>query len=143
MPENGEQQPSGQPDYKVYRSRRGIFSRFRGPDLGGLGEGEKGSSKGPGGGRWRLRRSRSERGARPARPGRRRALKWVGLAALGWIVLSFLAFAISAQIQAFKLSGEAKSALHGNPLLLPKAQTILLIGTDARPPDTKGTGAPT
>jgi LCP family protein required for cell wall assembly len=143
MPENGEQQPSGQPDYKVYRSRRGIFSRFRGPDLGGLGESGQGSPKGSGGGRWRLRRSRGERDARPQRPGLRRALKWVGLAALGWILLSFLAFAVSSQIQAFKLSGEAKSALHGNPLLLPKAQTILLIGTDARPPDTKGTGAPT
>jgi LCP family protein required for cell wall assembly len=69
-------------------------------------------------------------------------LKWLGIAALGWILLSFLAFAVSAQLQAFKLSGEAKSALHGNPFLLPKAQTILVIGTDARPPDTKGTGAP-
>jgi LCP family protein required for cell wall assembly len=61
----------------------------------------------------------------------------VGLAALGWIGLSFLAFAVSAQLQAFKLSGEAKSALHGNPFLLPSAQTILVLGTDARPPDTK------
>jgi LCP family protein required for cell wall assembly len=144
MPDNGEQKPSGPPDYKVYRSRRGIFSRFRGSDLGGLSEGGKGSSKGPGGGRWRLRRSRGERGARPQRPGLRRALKWVGLAALGWILLSFLAFAVSAQIQAFKLSGEAKSALHGDPLLLPKAQTILLIGTDARSPDSnEPTGVPT
>ena len=144
MPDNGEQKPSGPPDYKVYRSRRGIFSRFGGPDLGGLGESDKGSQKGPGRGRWRLRRSRSERGARPPRPGLRRALKWVGLAALGWILLSFLAFAISAQIQAFKLSGEAKSALHGDPLLLPKAQTILVIGTDARSPDSKEpTGVPT
>ncbi|HEY5708503.1 MAG TPA: LCP family protein [Solirubrobacterales bacterium] len=64
-------------------------------------------------------------------------LKWVGLAALGWICLSFLAFAVSAQLQSFKLSGEAKDALHGNPMLLPSAQTILVIGTDARPPDTK------
>ncbi|MGE5414150.1 MAG: LCP family protein, partial [Syntrophomonadaceae bacterium] len=42
---------------------------------------------------------------------------------------------------AFKLSGEAKDALHGNPLLLPSAQTILVLGTDARPPDTKEPGA--
>ena len=52
-------------------------------------------------------------------------------------MLSFLAFAVSAQLQSFKLSGEAKEALHGNPLLLTSAQTILVLGTDARPPDTK------
>ena len=69
-------------------------------------------------------------------------LKWVALAAFGWILLSFLAFAVSAQLQAFKLSGEAKDALHGNPFLLPSAQTILVLGTDARPPDTKEPGAP-
>ncbi len=72
----------------------------------------------------------------------RRLLKWVGLAALGWILLSFLAFAVSAQLQSFKLSGEARDALHGNPMLLPSAQTILVLGTDARPPDTKEPGAP-
>jgi LCP family protein required for cell wall assembly len=49
-------------------------------------------------------------------------------------LLSFLAFAVSAQIQSFKLSGEAGKALHGNPFLLPSAQTILVLGTDARPP---------
>jgi LCP family protein required for cell wall assembly len=56
-------------------------------------------------------------------------------------LLSFLAFAVSAQLQSFKLSGEASSALHGNPLLLPSAQTILVLGTDARPPNTKEPGA--
>ncbi len=68
-------------------------------------------------------------------------LKWVGLAALGWILLSFLAFAVSAQLQSSKLAGEAKDALHGNPFLLPSAQTILVLGTDARPPNTKEPGA--
>ncbi|HEY5976906.1 MAG TPA: LCP family protein [Solirubrobacterales bacterium] len=82
-----------------------------------------------------------ERRPRRPRPGLKRALKWVGLAALGWILLSFLAFAVSAQLQAFKLSGEAKEALHGDPMLLPSAQTILVLGTDARPPDTKEPGA--
>jgi LCP family protein required for cell wall assembly len=64
------------------------------------------------------------------------------LAALGWILLSFLAFAVSAQLQSFKLSSEAGKALHGNPFLLPSAQTILVLGTDARPPNTKEPGAP-
>jgi LCP family protein required for cell wall assembly len=75
------------------------------------------------------------------RRGAGRALKWLGLAALGWVLLSLLAFAVSAQLQAFKLSGDAKSALHGNPFLLPTAQTILVLGTDARPPDTREPGA--
>jgi LCP family protein required for cell wall assembly len=139
MADNGEQQPNGPPDYKVFRSRRGIFSRLRKPDVPGLRDLRDGSSKPPGDGD----RKRFGRPSFP-RPGTRgkRILKWVGIAAAGWIVLSFLAFAISAQLQAFKLSGEAKEALHGNPLLLPSAQTILVIGTDARPPDTKEPGAP-
>jgi LCP family protein required for cell wall assembly len=136
MANDGEQQPSGSPDYKVYRSRRSLRSRLRTPDLSGLRERAKRSSK----------RSRKDEGPSLDRfsPKRRwtgrRVAKWVGLAALGWIALSFLAFAVSAQLQAFKLSGDASSALHGNPFLLPSAQTILVIGTDARPPDTKEPG---
>ncbi len=140
MPENGEQQPSGPPEYKVYRSRKGLLSRFRSPDLSGLRE------RAPRAPQW-WRRDRGSKPEPAKLPGPRRrwtvkrVLKWVGVAALGWIVLSFLAFAVSAQLQSFKLSGEAKDALHGNPLLLPSAQTILVMGTDARPPDTKEPGA--
>ncbi len=136
MPTDGEQQPSGPPEYKVYRSRKGLLSRLRSPDLSGLRERAPHAPK-----PWRRKkRDRPERPERPGPPRRwtgRRVLKWAGLAALGWIALSFLAFAVSAQLQSFKLSGEAKDALHGNPMLLPSAQTILVIGTDARPPDTK------
>jgi LCP family protein required for cell wall assembly len=137
MAGDGEQRPSGPPDYKVYRARRGLFSRFRKPDLSGLRERDWRAPKLPG----RPGGPRRERGPRPERPWLRRSLKWIGIAALGWILLSFLAFAVSAQLQAFKLSGEAKSKLHGNPFLLPSAQTILVLGTDARPPDTKEPGA--
>jgi LCP family protein required for cell wall assembly len=133
MTPDGEQRPpeppESQPEYKVYRSRRGLFSRLKSADLSSLRDRAKLPS-------WR-RRKREEPGAPPPRRGRvtpRRVLKWAGLAALGWIVLSFLAFAVSAQLQSFKLSGEAGKALHGNPFLLPSAQTILVLGTDARPP---------
>jgi LCP family protein required for cell wall assembly len=139
MATDDEQRPQGPPEYKVYRSRGGLLSRFRKPDLSGVGGWR--APKPPKRPRLPGRPGRGGR-LRPPRPGWRRALKWVGLAALGWILLSFLAFAVSAQLQAFKLSGEAKSALHGNPFLLPSAQTILVMGTDARPPDTKEPGAP-
>jgi LCP family protein required for cell wall assembly len=133
MADNGEQQPSGPPEYKVYRSRKGLVSRLRSPDLSGLRE------RTPRAPKWwrRDKEPKPERVGPPRRWTGKRVLKWVGLAALGWILLSFLAFAVSAQLQAFKLSGEAKDTLHGNPLLLPSAQTILVLGTDARPPDTK------
>jgi len=38
MASNGEQQPSGPPEYKVYRSRKGLFSRLRSADLSSLRE---------------------------------------------------------------------------------------------------------
>jgi len=133
MSPDGEQRPPGppenEPEYKVYRSRKGLFSRLKGADLSGLRDRAKLPSRG------------SRREKEPRRPGAprapfnvRRVLKWVGIAALAWILISLLAFGISAQIQSFKLSGEARDALHGNPFLLVKPQTILVLGTDARPP---------
>jgi LCP family protein required for cell wall assembly len=139
MADNGEQQPSGPPEYKVYRSRKGLVSRLRSADLSGLRE------RTPRAPKW-WRRDKGSEPELAGEPRRRwtakRVLKWVGIAVLGWILLSFLAFAVSAQLQSFKLSAEAKDALHGNPILLPSAQTILVMGTDARPPDTKEPGAP-
>ncbi len=132
MPDDGEQRPSGPPDYKVYRSRRSLSSRLKSPNLSSLRERAKLPGKRP----RREREPGEGRRPRPPRPGVKRALKWVGIAALGWILLSFLAFAVSAQLQSFKLSGEAKEALHGDPLLLFSPQTILVLGTDARPPGT-------
>jgi len=185
MPDDGEkrpqgppdERPAGRPDYKVYRSRRGIFSRLKGggdvprSDAEGAGagagvgdRGDRGDRGRPGGppeepgrtnyGRGRREgpslpplklpwKRREERGPRPGRrkPPARRIAFWVGIAIVGWIVVSLLSFAISAQLQSFKLAGEAKDALHGNPFILPSAQNILVMGTDARPPNTKEPGA--
>jgi LCP family protein required for cell wall assembly len=166
-----DERPEGQPDYKVYRSRRGIFSRLKGsgdvprsekPEAGAGGSGGRPGAPVPpggppdepgrknyGGGRggphlpplklpWKRR---EERGSSPRRkPQARRIAFWLGIAIVGWIVVSLLAFAISAQLQSFKLSGEAKDALHGNPFILPSAQNILVMGTDARPLGTKEPG---
>ena len=129
MSPDGEQRPPEPPEYNVYRSRRGLFSRLKGADLSSLRD------------RARLPSRKPRKDREPRRPGAprapfnvRRLLKWVGLAALGWILLSFLAFAVSAQIQSFKLSGEAAEELNGGPWMLTSAQTILVLGTDARPP---------
>ncbi|HKZ12944.1 MAG TPA: LCP family protein [Solirubrobacterales bacterium] len=171
-PPEPPEQPSGQPEYRVYRSRRGIFSRLRGGDIpksddpAGAGGG-RGGAPGPGGpggpdepGRtnyggghregphlpplklpWKRREERGARSGRRKPPARRIAF-WLGIAIVGWIVVSLLAFAVSAQLQSFKLAGEAKDALHGNPFILPSAQNILVMGTDARPVNTKEPTAP-
>jgi LCP family protein required for cell wall assembly len=162
--------PQGQPDYKVYRSKRGIFSRLKGdggvprgdsppPEAGGAGLGgpppEEPGRTNYGRGHHEGRslpsvpplklpwKRREERGSRPGRrkPPARRIAFWLGIAIVSWIFISLLSFAISAQLQSFKLSGEAKDALHGNPFLLTSAQNILVMGTDARPPNTKEPGA--
>jgi LCP family protein required for cell wall assembly len=177
MPDDGEQRPQEPPDYKVYRSKRGIFSRLKGGGLpksgdegaagGSAGSGGPGGPERPGGpaapdesgrtnyggGRrpegpslppfklpWKRR---EERGSMPRRkPPARRIAFWLGIAIVVWIVISGLSFAISAQLQSFKLAGEAKDALHGNPFILPSAQNILVLGTDARPVNTKEPTAP-
>jgi LCP family protein required for cell wall assembly len=137
MTPDGEQRPPEPPEYNVYRSRRGLFSRLKSADLSGLRDRARLPS-------WRRHR-REEPGLPPPERGRvtpRRVLKWVGLAALGWILLSFIAFANSAQNQTFKHSGEAGDALHGGPWMLTSPQTILVMGTDARRPESKEPGAP-
>jgi LCP family protein required for cell wall assembly len=123
--------PPERPDYKVYRSRPGLLSRFRKPDLGSLRE------KTPGGKQPREGRPRRPAGEapgpKPQRSTARRVLKWVGIGALAWILLSFLTFAISAQIQKSKLVDGATDALDGNnPFLAAFPQTILVLGTDIR-----------
>jgi LCP family protein required for cell wall assembly len=137
MADDSAQRPPEPPDYNVYRSRKGPLSRLRSVDLSSLK-----LPKLPGKRPDKERKPKRDRSRSSSGWNWKRGLKWVGLAALGWILLSLLAFAVSAQLQSFKLSGEAKEALHGNPFLLPSAQTILVLGTDARPPDTKEPGAP-
>jgi LCP family protein required for cell wall assembly len=109
-------QQGGRPDYKLYKSRPGLLSRLRSTDLDTM--------------RERLR-GRGRSAPKPPSQGRR-WLRWVLIAIGAWILISFLAFAISAQIQRFKLESGATKELSGNPLLLPSPQTILLLGSDRR-----------
>ena len=123
--------PPDKPDYKVYRSRRGLFDRLTGPSdqVAQLRDAA----------RRRVQRERDDdrepvepRG--PARPLWRRILKWVAIAVGAWLLLSFVLFMVSAQITD-GVSDETEQALSSGGSLL-TGSTILVLGSDARPEDT-------
>ena len=62
-----------------------------------------------------------------------RVLKWVGIAAAGWILLSIVLFALLRRSRARSLMGASTTVLDGNPFLAVSPQTILVLGTDVRP----------
>jgi LCP family protein required for cell wall assembly len=105
------------PPYRVYRSRPSLRDRIRKPSLAGLR-----TETAEGG--WRGRLGRMVGGKRPW-------LRWVLIIAFGWLLLSFITFAISAQIQKGKLPDSAKDALDGGPDVL-LGQNILILGGDRR-----------
>jgi LCP family protein required for cell wall assembly len=105
------------PPYRVYRSRPSLRDRLGKPSLASIR-----TSDGEGGWRGRLRRMVG---------GRRPWLRWALILAVGWLLLSFISFAISAQIQKGKLPQSAKDALKGGPDVL-LGQNILILGGDRR-----------
>jgi LCP family protein required for cell wall assembly len=130
MADDESQKPpprSEPPEYNVYRSRRRFGGSIGKPDLSGL----------------RERLGRGKRGDKapkqPALPGQeherplwRRGLRWFAIAVGVWILLSLLAFSLSAQIQKWKLADNVGDVLDGNPAMLVSPQTILVLGTDVR-----------
>jgi LCP family protein required for cell wall assembly len=114
-PKSGERREK--PPYRVYRSRPSLRDRFRKPSLESLR-----TAAAEGG--WRGRMRRMVGGKRPW-------LRWVLIAVVGWLLLSFITFAISAQIQKGKLPQSAKDALKGGPDVL-LGQNILILGGDRR-----------
>lgn len=142
-PDGGNQGPD-RPDYKVYRSRRGIFGK-RADDSGRVapprqktpaGPAQPSTDEQPVADYGAVHRGGGGSGARPPKARGRwpfmRIVKWVGIAALAWLLLSFAAFLISSQIQAGKLHDSAKKPLAGGPLMALSPQTILILGTDVR-----------
>jgi LCP family protein required for cell wall assembly len=115
-----------EPEYTLYRSRKGPLSRFRREEPSGLDD---------------LRRERQPRTPRRSRKPLSvgRIVKWLVLAALGWILLSVVVFMVSAQV-AEHSSGTADAALTRSGSLL-TGSTILVLGSDARPPNVKVPGA--
>ena len=117
------------PDYKVYKSRPGLLDRMRSP-----------------GEAWdRLRRNRQLKRRLPGQPQRGRAfwikrgIKYVLIAAVAWVVLSVVLFFISAQTNS-GLPRSAQDSLSGGGNLL-SGSTVLVLGSDARPPNEHEPGA--
>ena len=117
--------PSEGSGYTVYKARRGFKRSGDGPSL---------RDRLPGKG-----------GSKPRAPGEtpiwRRVLKWVAIAAGAWLLISIVAFAVSAQIQKSKLDESAADELGGFPAMVFSGQNILVIGTDVRQvgvPDENG-----
>ncbi len=115
-----------EPEYNVYRSRKGALGRLKRDEPGGLAD---------------LRRERRpperSRARKPISWGR--VVKWVVLAAIAWVVFSGLVFLVSAQF-ADHATDSADAALSQGGSLL-SGSTILVLGSDARPPDSKEPGA--
>ena len=126
----GKKRPSSQPrkpaagrgekpPYTVYRSRPSLRDRLRKPSLESI---RRDSDGGRGGIRGFFGRLTG---------GKRPWLRWILIFAVGWLLLSFITFAISAQIQKGKLPQSAKDALEGGPAVL-AGQNILILGGDRR-----------
>jgi LCP family protein required for cell wall assembly len=111
-----------EPQYTVYRARPRIFRR-RDEGVDELRE--------------------PKRGPRRVRVTPGRVLKWVGLAVLGWLLLSLVLFLVSAQIESSKTSSAADTELSGGGFPLTTPNNILVLGSDARLPGTHEAGANT
>jgi LCP family protein required for cell wall assembly len=124
-----DQRDEEQPQYTLYRSRPKLFRRREEDDLLPA-PGQPGEAP-----------PKAPRRRRRLRPGRIAA--YVALALVGWVLISLVLFLISAQIQQSKVSSAADAQLGGagNPLTTPN--TILVLGSDARPKGTKEAGAQT
>lgn len=118
--------------YRLYSSRpRGLRARLRGeedPALPAPRRRRDGDDLPRVGGRWR-------------RLTWRRGLAYLAIAIVGWLLLSFVLFLISAQVQSGSIPASAQAALTPGGNMLTSADTILVIGTDQRPPGSKEPGA--
>jgi LCP family protein required for cell wall assembly len=138
MPSDLEQRP-----YKLYRAKpRGLRALLRGEEdaaLPGTGGPDKGSGRNRSGDR--------PPGERPSRFGGRitprRVLKYLAIAIGAWLLLSLVLFIVSAQIEQGNLPSSASAALTSGGNMLTSTDTVLILGTDQRPPGSKEPGANT
>jgi LCP family protein required for cell wall assembly len=116
-----------QPEYTLYRSKPGFLSR-----LGGR---EKKIDS--------LQRQREPGGGGRPRITPGRVLLAVAGVLAGWLLLSLILFLVSAQIQKGKVSDATKNALDDGGNIVLRANTILVLGSDARPKGSGEAGANT
>ena len=127
-------------DHRPYTTYRARPRFLRGRDDGRL---DPGAAPPEAGRRRRflpaaLRRAPGTR-RRRITPGR--VAKWLALALGAWLLVSAILFLVSAQIQESKVSSAAEDRLTGAGYTLTSANTILVLGSDARPKGTKEAGA--
>jgi LCP family protein required for cell wall assembly len=132
-----------EPEYKVYRSRPRLLRKNEPEDgLAGL---RTPDTPPPDYEVQRRRRLPSLPKRAPRVPGRRRritpgrVLKWVAIGLFAWVGVSALLFMVSAQIQRGDLASEVGEQLDPGPYPLTGANTILVLGSDAR---TEGLAEP-
>jgi LCP family protein required for cell wall assembly len=126
MPTDLEDRP-----YKVYRSRpRGVRARLRGEE----------DVFAPGSDGWDRERRRT--GGKRRRVTWQRVLKYLAVAVVAWLLLSFVLFLISAHEQAGTIPAAAKAELTSGGNMITSANTILVLGTDQRPRTGPGSKEP-
>jgi LCP family protein required for cell wall assembly len=108
-----------EPKYTLYRSRPRLPWRREPEGVEGLREpGEK--------------RDEPKLPTRPRRITIGRVLKYLALALGAWLLVSLILFLVSAQIESSKVSDAAQAKLSGGRFPLTSANTILVLGSDAR-----------
>ena len=115
------------PEYTLYRARPRFLSRGD----GGLGE----MQRAPDGYEAAPKRRR--------RIGGWRIVRWVVALVAAWLLVSLVLFLVSAQIERAKVSTAAKNQLASSGFTLTSPNTILILGSDARPKGTHEAGAQT
>src|SRR3954453_21697411 len=127
------------PNYTLYRSRPRWLRRRA--DDGGLREMQAAPPRGYEGGPPRRRRRLPWPRRRPGRRiGVWRVVRWLLTALVAWLAISLVVFLISPQIEASKVSDAADAELGGAGYPLTAANTILVLGSDARTSNPKGPG---
>ena len=124
------------PQYTKYRSRPRLPWE-RDDDIGG------GEPPEPKRRRWPFRRRAPREPRRRRRLTAGRVIGYVALGVVAWLLVSLLAFLISAQIQSSKVSDAAEAKLSGGGYPLTSPNTILVLGSDARTKENAEPGAQT
>ncbi|MEJ7798324.1 MAG: LCP family protein [Solirubrobacteraceae bacterium] len=122
--------PAGEPEYRVYRSRKPWLPRRDRGDRDEIA---------------RLRSDPQLEDPKGPRRGlsRGRIARWILTAAATWVALAIVAFLISAQIQQGKVGAETNQLLGGSGYPLWSPTNVLVLGSDQRTEGTREPGAQT